>query len=62
MIYIERKANSVTLTDGDYKTAFLVDSKTPAASLRAQAEEHRKRAFYLLQRAVYMEQAADRLD
>ena len=40
----------------------MADRADPAASLRALAEEHRERAFRLLERAVLMDQAADRLE
>ena len=39
----------------------MADRADPAKSLRDMAEEHRQRAFRLLERAALMEQAADRL-
>ena len=42
--------------------SIMADRADPAASLRALAEEHRERAFRLLERAVLMDQAADRLE
>ena len=40
----------------------MADRANPAASLRAQAEEHRQRAARLLERAALMDSAADRLE
>lgn len=40
----------------------MADRADPAASLRAQAEEHRQRAARLLERAALMDDAADRLE
>lgn len=41
--------------------SIMADKADPAASLRAQAEEHRQRAARLLERAALMDAAADRL-
>ena len=42
--------------------SIMADKANPAASLRAQAEEHRQRAARLLERAALMDAAADRLE
>lgn len=39
----------------------MADRADPAKSLRDMAEEHRQRAFRLLERAALMDDAADRL-